>query len=73
MAAIIMIPNHIPALKIPPTTSQEDSDIATAIAKSHNEFCFILSVLAKRCKSFAAFYNTLSIRMQDAEVTVQLY
>ncbi|HTM90915.1 MAG TPA: hypothetical protein VL095_00745 [Flavisolibacter sp.] len=38
------IPTHMPALKIPPTTSQDDKVIAIAKAKSPNtEYCFMSS------------------------------
>lgn len=38
------IPTHMPALKIPPMTSQEDKVIAVANAKSPNkEYCFMSS------------------------------
>jgi hypothetical protein len=38
------IPTHMPALKIPPTTSQDDKVIAVTNAKSPNkEYCFMSS------------------------------
>jgi len=49
------IPTHTPALKMPPTTSQDDNVIAVANAKSPNkEYCFMSSsfwgILQKVCR-----------------------
>jgi len=53
------IPTHTPALKMPPTTSQEDKVIAVANAKSpNNEYCFMSSSFIEvmqmvcRCEPF---------------------
>jgi hypothetical protein len=50
------IPTHTPALKMPPTTSQDDNVIAVANAKStNNEYCFMSSsfwgIVQKLCRS----------------------
>jgi len=49
------IPTHMPALKMPPTTSQDDNVIAVANTNSPNkEYCFMSSsfwgILQKLCR-----------------------
>jgi hypothetical protein len=44
IATTTRIPTHIPALKIPPTTSHELSVIAIARAQSHSEEIFFMSM-----------------------------
>jgi hypothetical protein len=52
------IPTHTPALKIPPTTSQDDKVIAVTKVKSpNNEYCFMSSsfwgIMQKLCRRMA--------------------
>src|SRR5829696_5094639 len=56
-ATTINIPTHMPALKIPPTTSHELRVIAIARAQSHNkEYCFMSLLfpigMQKLCRCF---------------------
>ena len=49
------IPTHMPALKMPPTTSQDDNVIAVANTNSpNNEYCFMSSsfwgIVQKLCR-----------------------
>lgn len=49
MAAMIMIPNHMPALNIPPTTSQDVRETLSNTTNANNSFFFMRSI----CRTLA--------------------
>jgi hypothetical protein len=55
------IPTHTPALKIPPTTSQDEKVTAIANAKSPNkEYCFMSSLFTGLVQKLCRYSQTLN-------------